>query len=150
MIDFQVYGNAKPAGSKRAMVNKYTGKANVRDACKGSKDWKALVSLAAREHAPEELLDGPLYVSMTFWQLRPKSHSYTGKRAYLLRDDAPQFPTGKPDVLKLARAVEDALTGVIWRDDAQIVAELIRKEYGQVPGVNITIQRMEDLSNATA
>jgi len=34
-------------------------------------------------------------------------------------------------VLKLARAVEDALTGVIWADDAQIVDEVIRKRYGR-------------------
>lgn len=32
-----------------------------------------------------------------------------------------------PDVLKLARGVEDALTGIVWRDDAQIVNESLSK-----------------------
>jgi predicted short-subunit dehydrogenase-like oxidoreductase (DUF2520 family) len=33
-------------------------------------------------------------------------------------------------VLKLARGVEDALTGIVWRDDAQIVVEHLEKRYG--------------------
>ena len=35
-----------------------------------------------------------------------------------------------PDVLKLARGVEDALTGIVWRDDAQIVNESLNKVVG--------------------
>jgi Holliday junction resolvase RusA-like endonuclease len=31
--------------------------------------------------------------------------------------------------LKLARAAEDALTQVIWRDDSQIVSEVLLKVY---------------------
>jgi Holliday junction resolvase RusA-like endonuclease len=34
-------------------------------------------------------------------------------------------------VLKLARAVEDALTGVLWRDDAQIAIEQLSKHYAE-------------------
>jgi Holliday junction resolvase RusA-like endonuclease len=42
-------------------------------------------------------------------------------------------------VLKLARAVEDALTGVVWRDDAEIVAEGLAKLYGTPERVEISI-----------
>jgi hypothetical protein len=33
---------------------------------------------------------------------------------------APARPTGYPDLSKLARSTEDALTGILWDDDAQI------------------------------
>ena len=39
-----------------------------------------------------------------------------------LRRGARSMPTCKPDLGKLARAVEDALSGVVYRDDAQVCA----------------------------
>jgi Holliday junction resolvase RusA-like endonuclease len=38
--------------------------------------------------------------------------------------------------------VEDALTSVVWRDDALIVHEELRKEWGEHAGVQITIATM--------
>jgi Holliday junction resolvase RusA-like endonuclease len=38
---------------------------------------------------------------------------------------------------KLLRAVEDAATGLLWWDDAQIVTQIITKGYGTRPGVTI-------------
>ena len=37
--------------------------------------------------------------------------------------------TTKPDVDKLARAALDALTGVLWADDSQVVSLHAQKEY---------------------
>jgi Holliday junction resolvase RusA-like endonuclease len=51
----------------------------------------------------------------------------------------------KPDVLKLARAVEDALTGILYRDDAQIVTEVLRKRYGDPPRVEIRLSPVATL-----
>jgi Holliday junction resolvase RusA-like endonuclease len=141
MINFFVSGIPKPAGSKTAFVNKHTGRAIVTDACKTSKDWKSLVAYTAREHYKGDLLTGPLLVIMTFYQTRPACHFGSGKNANILKDSAPMWPTGKPDVLKLTRAVEDACTGVLWKDDSQIVDERIVKCYGDKPGVMIEVLR---------
>jgi crossover junction endodeoxyribonuclease RusA len=139
MIDFFVSGVPKPAGSKTAFVNKHTGKAIVTDACKTSKDWKSLVAYTAREYYKGELLTGPVIVTMTFYQTRPACHYGSGKNAAVLKPSAPTWPTGKPDVLKLTRAVEDACTGILWKDDSQIVDERIIKRYGDKPGVKIQV-----------
>lgn len=51
--------------------------------------------------------------------------------------------TKKPDVSKIVRAVEDALTGVLYRDDAQITIELARKDYAprdQQPRTVVTVE----------
>jgi Holliday junction resolvase RusA-like endonuclease len=134
VLEFTVYGKAQPAGSKRAFKHPTTGRVMVTDAAKGSRAWKEQVSSAAavalangKGNRAGELLVGPLAVAMRFEVVRPASHY--GKRG--LRSSAPKYPTTRPDVLKLARAVEDALTGVVWRDDALIVDEQLVKRYGE-------------------
>ena len=82
-------------------------------------------------------------VSFVFIRTRPKSHYRTGKNSHLLRDAAPTHPTVKPDVLKLARAAEDALTGILWRDVAQIIEEMLVKRFGDHPRCEILVQEME-------
>lgn len=139
-ISFFVQGIAKPAGSKRGFHIKSINRVVITDACKGSRDWKTDVSLAAQRHYSGPLLGGPLSVHFTFFVTRPKSHYRTGKNAHLLRDSAPIAPITKPDVLKLSRGVEDALTSIIWKDDAQIVDEHIKKRFADVPGVQIEIR----------
>jgi len=127
-----VYGRAQPAGSKRAFFNKASGKAIVVDDAKGSRPWKQEVAGAALDACAGEpiLLDGPLVLVARFYLQRPKGHYRTGRNAHLLRDAAPGYPVGKPDTTKLLRAVEDALTGIAWRDDAQVVYQVASKHYG--------------------
>jgi Holliday junction resolvase RusA-like endonuclease len=127
MISFTVYGQPAPAGSKTIGRGKQ-GQTFVRDSSKRSYPWKRDVAQAAGiAMQGRTLLDGPLHVEIYFYVPRPKGHF--GARG--LRPSAPEHPTVKPDVLKLARAVEDALAGVIYRDDAQIVSEVLGKRYGE-------------------
>lgn len=73
------------------------------------------------------LLDGPLELLVVFTVPRPKGHY--GARG--LRPSAPEYPAVRPDVTKLLRAVEDACTGIVWRDDAQIIEQHATKRYGE-------------------
>lgn len=128
-IRFTVVGRPEPGGSKTAFV--INGRAVVSDANKKVKGWRSQVADAASGAYAGPLLDGPLEAEFTFFTPRPKSHYRSGKNAALLKDSAPEHPTTRPDALKLARAVEDALTGVLYRDDSQIVNEHLHKRYGE-------------------
>lgn len=139
-ISFFVAGLAKPAGSKRGFFIAKIKRVVIVDACKGSKDWKTDVKHTGMMHYKGDPLTCPLSVRFDFIVTRPQSHYRSGKNEHLLKDGAPQFPTSKPDVLKLSRGVEDALTAIIWKDDSQIVTERITKRYGTTPGVNIEIK----------
>jgi Holliday junction resolvase RusA-like endonuclease len=143
-ITFFVQGIAKPAGSKRGFALKkhgvFTGRVVITDDCKTSRDWKTDVKYSARAAYQGALITGAIDVTFTFLVTRPKGHYRTGKNAGLLRDSAPKFPTVKPDLLKLARGVEDAITGIIWRDDCLIVDEHLKKRYADVPGVRVEIK----------
>lgn len=54
--------------------------------------------------------------------------------------------TRKPDLDKLTRSIKDALTGVIYNDDSQIVGLHCFKEYGDEPGVDIELVNILELS----
>lgn len=121
---FTVYGDAVPQGSK---VRTQWG---VREANSKLRPWRDCVAAEAGKVASGELLTGPILLELTFVRPRPKSHYGTGKNEGKLKDSAPQYPTTKPDSLKLGRAVEDALTGILWRDDSQVCWHVIEKTYG--------------------
>lgn len=154
-LSFTVLGKPQPAGSKRAFAIRKggvpTGQIAVTDANAKSKPWQQQVKLAAREavaSSPAALqwtstgpvLEGPLSFSMTFYTSRPKSHYGTGKNAGRLKDSAPALPTSKPDVTKLVRGVEDALTGVVWRDDSQVTDQSACKRYGDPERVEVVVR----------
>lgn len=131
-LSFFVPGIPAPGGSKRFVgFGKKTGRAIlIDDAGQRNKNWRAVVAesgLGALKAIPGTLLfHGPLKVEMTFSMPRPKGHK-TPKGE--LRKSAPQWPTTKPDALKLARSTEDALTGVVWHDDAQTAILHITKRF---------------------
>jgi Holliday junction resolvase RusA-like endonuclease len=155
VLRFTVPGKAQPAGSKSAFVpkNKKTGQpykdkhgriiVNVVDANPNTKDWqKQVAQVASQVWGERQLLTMPLAVQFVIYKVRTKNHYGTGRNADQLKPDAPAYPASAPDVLKLARGIEDALTGIVYRDDAQIVHEELRKEWGEHAGVQITIATM--------
>lgn len=77
-----------------------------------------------------------LIVNLVFGMPIPKS---TSKAKTELMANGTIRPTKKPDVDNLAKAVMDALNGVAWVDDSQVVRVSIFKEYAKEPYVYIYI-----------
>lgn len=152
-----VHGVPGPQGSKKYVGHSKAGHAIMVESSAKVKPWREAVVYAAidarnRNSEGPLPLDGPLIVSMTFTFTRPRSHYRTGKNAHLLRGSAPLRPCGKPDLSKLLRSTEDALTTAgVWKDDARVV-EYVRaaKVYANEdsdaldsPGAVITISVVE-------
>jgi len=120
-IEFVVFGRPAQKGSKRAFVTKGGRAVVVDDNQKKLRNWEA--SVAATASASMEGRDVTLRAVMmraNFYFCRPKSHYGTGKNSGNVKDSAPLVHCQKPDLDKLLRALSDALTGVVWRDDSQI------------------------------
>lgn len=136
---FEVIGKPQPGGSKKAFViptaSGGRGRAVVVEANKNLKPWKAAVQEAAREQLPrwwEGPLEGPVYLALIFVRARPKGHFGSGRNAAQVRASAPRYPTTAPDTTKLTRGLEDALTGIAYRDDAQVVTQVCCKRFAEV------------------
>lgn len=142
MIQFIAHGRPSPAGSKRHVGNGIV----VDSSGEKGKAWRAVVQDAAREVFSGDLLRGPLRVQFVFYKPRPKCHFGSGSKSATLKATAPEYPTGRPDCLKLARAVEDALTGVLWADDSQIVDEVLSKRYGEPARCAVLIHMLSDIA----
>lgn len=127
-ITFEVLGKPEPAGSKRAFFKAGMKRPIVTEDNTRSKPWKIIVAstaLAELHGATTPVFIGPVKLGVTFHLSRPLGHH--GKKG--LRPSAPRWPTVKPDTTKLLRCLEDALTGIMWRDDAQIVVQHVSKVY---------------------
>lgn len=143
IIRFFVQGIPAPGGSKRFVgMSKRTGRAILIDAGGAkNKNWKRTVAHIGKDAwGNRPLLTQALSLQVIFTMPRPKCHYRTGKNAHLLREDAPQRPTTKPDTTKLLRSTEDALTGILWADDAQIVEQHASKRYGDTAGAVIILE----------
>ena len=125
-IQFTVRGLPQAKGSTRAFIVK--GKPVITSTNRNLKDWEHLVASEAQKLAPPTLWEGPVNLILRFYLPRPKT---LPKKIV--------WHTKRPDLGKLARACEDALTGIIWRDDSQIVHEVLVKEYGDPPSVEVEI-----------
>ena len=113
-LPFTVYGVPRPQGSKR-----HVGNGRMVESSQHVAEWRDLVALTASvEQAGRPLIEGPVIVDIIFGFGLPKR---PGKR----RSQDPHAQ--RPDLDKLVRAVLDALTGVMYTDDSQVVELSARK-----------------------
>lgn len=119
MIAFQVEGNPVTQGSMKVINGRVLhsrGEALIL--------WRTMVALAARR-AGAFPVPNPVEMTIEFRLPRPK----TVKR---------DLPYVAPDLDKLIRAVLDALTGIAYVDDGQVVSINSSKVYGE-PGVSVSV-----------
>lgn len=133
-VTFTVVGIAQPQGSTRAFMRPGSPFPIVTHDNLKLKDWRLLVASAAStimQRAQVAPLLGPVSLRVVFALPRPAS---------LPRRVTTHLKA--PDLDKLLRAIGDALNGVLYRDDAQIVELLARKVYapvGEAPSAEITV-----------
>ena len=80
--------------------------------------------------------DLPLIVTILAVFPVPKSESKKRKAEMLL---GRMFPTKKPDLDNIAKVICDALNGIAYADDSRIVSMVMNKEYGENPGIYVSI-----------
>lgn len=89
----------------------------------------------AAESAGVEMLHGAVTLHVKAYFKAP--NSWSAKRLeYAECGDI--RPTKRPDVDNILKLVSDALNGVCWEDDKQIVTAAIEKFYSQFPRVEIS------------
>lgn len=137
--EIRVFGTPAPQGSKRAFGSRLV------EVSKKVKPWRAAIEQAVKLR-PEDPLDGPLSVRITFLMQRPLMHYGTGKNKHILRSSAPKYHIQTPDVDKLARSTLDGLTQARAIADDKLVcvlhAQKMYTDFDIAPGAIIIIEEM--------
>jgi Holliday junction resolvase RusA-like endonuclease len=137
-ISFVVYGTPCPQGSMKAFIVR--GRAQVTSDNKKLKPYRQEVAGAAQVEAQKSGFFAakhvPVLASYVFYFERPPSIPRKRTRHVVT-----------PDLDKLVRSTTDALTGILYKDDAQIVGyRNTGKFYGSPARVEITVRIAQDLS----
>lgn len=114
-------------------------------------DWKKAVAAAGTvAMGGMKPWAGALKFTMRFDVERPGYQYQGGNKDRPVRDEyAEAYPIIAPDTTKLVRAAEDALTGIVWTDDAIVVDQHASKGYarrGHPIGLFVSVAMLEPAS----
>jgi Holliday junction resolvase RusA-like endonuclease len=137
-IEFSVFGQPQTAGSKKGFYQPKLKRVIITDDNTKSRSWKEQVASAAHQAYDGPLLREALSMILVFHRVRPKGH-FKASGTLNKTGWESNGPATRPDLLKLARAVEDALKGVIYMDDAQIITERLYKRWGEPARIDVLI-----------
>lgn len=158
-LAFTVVGLPQAKGSTRSFVVTPKGGGKPRAVTTGdnpkTKGWQQMIAncasieLLRAVNRENRFLTEPVTIEVDFYLPRPQTLLTKSKAAI----DVPH--TKKPDLDKLARSCKDALTGVVWTDDAQVTHLIARKHYcaaGTFPRAIIRVREaaIEEGSHAAA
>ena len=128
-------GKMRPRVVKRGnFVQTYTPDKTV--------SYENLVKLMYGQEAKGRVFDREKSLRVLIVALYDIPQSTSKKRAELMRIGEIR-PTKKPDLDNIAKIICDALNGVAYHDDAQVVDLKVVKYYSDTPCVTVTIEEVE-------
>jgi len=102
-------------------------------------DWKARVSERAFATCREPLI-GPLACEVEVRRIKPASYPKKPTKG----NPWPDHWWKKPDVDNYVKLLFDALTGIVWLDDAQVTDLHVSKRFGARDEVIVTIREARE------
>jgi Holliday junction resolvase RusA-like endonuclease len=139
MVTFKVDTN--PVGKQRA---RYAKRGNFIQTYTPDKtrNYESLIKEAAIEAmGSSEPLETPVTLYLYIRAPIPKSLPKKRIEACL---NGLEKPIKKPDASNVLKSVEDAMNGVVYKDDSQIVNIHVSKVYSSVSGVDVCIKECLD------
>lgn len=139
-LTFNIDGEPVPKGRPKFSTRGGYAKAYTP---KKTAEYEKKVADTFRECFPEHKpipKDVPLVVNVVVTKAIPKSFTKAQRKAVA---EMKLFPTKKPDADNYLKAILDALNGVAWEDDAQIIIANVGKFYGEKPQASVVIREKE-------
>lgn len=136
MIVFTIPGQPQGKARPRVVKNKYTSK-NMTYTPDKTVAYEELVRARYKAVAGNDnFKEQPLEVCITAYFGIPKSKSKKQKSLMLSNVI---YPVKKPDCDNIAKIICDALNGIAYKDDSQIVKLSVYKAYAEIPSVKVEI-----------
>ena len=121
MISFRSSG--RPLPLKRHRLTR--GKRMYDPSHKDKKEWMNSI----KDYHPIHPLESVLELKIIFYFRRPKCHYGTGRNSNTLKKSAPKYMNRTPDIDNLIKFYLDAMNGVFFKDDRQIISIISEKKY---------------------
>lgn len=129
-----------PVAQGRPRFSRQDGFVKAYDPAK-SRDYKSYVRLIAAQNAPVTPVEGAIEFSLRIYRAIPKGMPKYKREA---AKEGRLRPVTKPDVSNVLKGVEDALKGVWYKDDSQIVGYgVLGKWYDERPRIEIMMRELE-------
>lgn len=140
-IYFIVDGKVQPKQRPRVFRNKYTGRTQTITP-QATVDYENKVKASFYEACDGEkfFLTGAVQMTVNVYVEIAKSTPKKTREKMLTGEIKPITRTG--DLDNLYKAITDALNGVAYSDDSQIIEATIRKFYGEQARAEITIREV--------
>jgi len=114
----------RPLPKREISFNRKTGAAY---SSKTVKWYQRLLSFYAKRYLKEsnkKMIEGPIILCVTFFIKRPKKPKYN-------------LPMVKPDSSNMLKPLEDALQGIFFENDKDIVFHVLQKVYAEEDSVKV-------------
>lgn len=146
MIQFEVPGPAVAKARARVFTVKTKSGGVFHRAYTPSKtvNYENWIKLCFQEQKNDgfEPFSGPVWMQVDVFESVPSSFSQK-KRKMALSGEI--FPLKHPDCSNLLKSFEDALNGLAYGDDKQIVSVYVTKAYGEKPRAVVRIEGMSSV-----
>lgn len=139
--EYQLYFDIEPVQQQRPRFARRGNFVRTYDP-KKTADFKKQLHQLATAQFTDEPLTGSLKVEIKFYRAIQKSIS---KKEHDKRAKNEHRPSVKPDLDNYIKSSLDALTGVIWADDNEIVDLATGKYYAEHPHIELKINQLEEV-----
>ena len=133
-ISFTIFG--EPTAKGRPHVATIGGKAMAYTPAKtrrAEQDFRA----QAIAFKPDKPITAAVTLLVFAYRTIPKSFS---KKKYKLANEGTLRPTTRPDIDNYAKLVLDAMNGVFFADDSQIIELVVYKYYSESPRIHVQMR----------
>lgn len=137
LIEFTVPGD--PVGQGRPRFSRHGRYVQTYDPPK-SRQYKALVTKKLQQVYADKPMTCPVKITVKAYFSVPKSYS-----KHVMHDclSGVQKPDKKPDADNIIKGIMDAMNGIAYEDDKQVVSMHVYKTYAPVGCVKVTIEEIE-------
>lgn len=123
----EIFIPGEPMWSARMRVATIRGRGRLFEPKENAHSKKHIVDHALAAWGDRPLTEEPIALTLeTVWEWPA---SWSKKK----RERSRGWKTSRPDLDNIVKIYKDALNGVVWKDDCQVVRESISKRYGDRP-----------------
>jgi Holliday junction resolvase RusA-like endonuclease len=137
MIAFTIHGEATAKGRPKFSTRGGFARAYTP---KKTQDAEYNFQAQAVQYKPSSPLTGPLVLTLKFYRAKGIPSTKKGLESALRGDIR---PIKKPDIDNLSKLVMDAMNGIFWKDDAQVVEKHSYKHYSENPRIEVTVEVLQ-------